>query len=333
MALFVTPRQFSLRADFYFQLAQLTSAGIPIHKAIELQAKSPPSSAYREPLLQIFSLLQQGETFAGALSRLARWTPGFDLALIDAGEKSGRLDMVFGMLGDFYRSRAQLLRQVLGQMAYPTVVLHMAVLIFPFISFMKDFSVPLFLLRTLGVLIPLYLLLGFVAYAAQAERSAAWRSRFERIVNLAPILGTARRSLALARLAAALEALLNAGVNIVEAWDLAAAASGSPALERAVGSWRPAVLAGQTPAEAVSASSYFPSVFQNLYMTGEVSGELDNSLKRLHHYYQDEGERRMRALAEWVPWCLYMMVALFVAYKIISFYAGYVNQLRQVGGW
>jgi type II secretory pathway component PulF len=60
----------------------------------------------------------------------------------------------------------------------------------------------------------------------------------ERTLRWVPILGKARQDLALARLAAALEALLNAGVPIIGAWELAATASGSPALRRTVLTWR-----------------------------------------------------------------------------------------------
>ena len=95
-----------------------------------------------------------------------------------------------------------------------------------------------------------------------------------------PILGTARHYLALSRLAAALEALISAGVNIFEAWDLAATASGSPALRRAVAAWKPRVVAGQMPSEAVRRCPLFPETFANLYASGEISGKLDESLRQ-----------------------------------------------------
>ena len=75
-----------------------------------------------------------------------------------------------------------------------------------------------------------------------------------------PCSEPARHYLALSRLAAALEALISAGVNIVEAWDLAATASGSPALRRAVATWKPQLAAGRTPAELVRACPLFPEI-------------------------------------------------------------------------
>jgi len=71
----------------------------------------------------------------------------------------------------------------------------------------------------------------------------------------------------------------------------------------------------------------------NLYATGEMSGKLDDSLRRIHAYYQEEGSRKLKALAEWVPRIIYLGVALLIAYKVISFYTGYFQQVRDAGGF
>jgi type II secretory pathway component PulF len=146
------------------------------------------------------------------------------------------------------------------------------------------------------------------------------------------VLGTARQYLALARLAASLEALLSAGVTVVEAWDLAATASGSPALQRTVASWKPLLNAGETPAEVLRHSPGFPELFANQYATGEVSGQLDDALRRLSAYYEEDGSRKLHAVAQWTPRAIYFGVVLMIAYQIIHFYLGYFGQIRDVLG-
>ncbi|MEI9962428.1 MAG: type II secretion system F family protein [Limisphaerales bacterium] len=167
-------------------------------------------------------------------------------------------------------------------------------------------------------------------YATQRKHGEGWRAWIEALLHPVPILGTARRYLALSRLAAALEALISAGVNIIDAWDLAATASGSPALRRAVAAWKPQVIAGKTPAEAVTNCPKFPELFANLYATGEISGQLDDSLKRLHKYYNEEGTRKLHAFAQWTPRLVYLIILLVIAYNIIQFYTGYFNQISAV---
>jgi type IV pilus assembly protein PilC len=167
-------------------------------------------------------------------------------------------------------------------------------------------------------------------YALQSKHGENWRSLVEKILRGVPILGKARHFLALSRLALALEALINAGVNIIQAWELAANACGSPALRRAIFAWRPQVEAGITPAAAVSNSPQFPEMFANFYRSGEVSGKLDEALNRLHRYYNEEGTRKIQAFAEWTPRAIYGIVAGIIAYKIIQFYSGYFNQISTI---
>ena len=123
---------------------------------------------------------------------------------------------------------------------------------------------------------------------------------------------------------------LNAGVPIIGAWELAATASGSPALRRLVHSWRPRLDQGSTPSDLVSESSQFPTVFRNLYHTGEISGQLDETLKRMHAMYLEEGVRRMRLVARWGPQIVYFGVAIYVAFKVISFYMGYFKMINDI---
>ncbi len=80
----------------------------------------------------------------------------------------------------------------------------------------------------------------------------------------------------------------------------------------------------------VRRASEFPEMFKNLYHSGEVSGKLDENLKRLHQYYQEEGTRKIHAVAQWVPRIIYLIIALFIGYRIISFYAGYFGELNRV---
>jgi len=248
MALAFTPGQFRRRSEFYHQLAQLTSAGISVPAALEQLRRNPPTPSYRQPIAQLQEDLQQGCTFTESVKRLGSWLPAFDLALIDAGEQSGRLDSCFRLLAEYYGDRARMAGQILVDLASPAFLFHFAILVFSFVRFVGSWNWIGCLWQIAFILGPIYGLIAAGIYAAQSAHGEAWRAFMERCVARVPMLGTARRYLALGRLSAALEALLGAGVSIIEAWELAATASGSPALRRTVLAWRPLVDAGQTPA-------------------------------------------------------------------------------------
>ena len=330
MPLDFTPAQFARRAEFYHQLGSLTGAGLGLIRGLETLQRNPPARSYRQPIRRVLEQLAHGYTFAESLRRVGQWLPGFDVALLEAGEQSGRLEACFRLLADYYRDRAQLARQMIADLAYPLVLFHLAIFIFPFAQFFTSGNWVAYLTQTFGVLVPIYLVLALMIYAAQSRHGENWRAWFEAIIRPIPVLGTARHYLALSRLAAALEALLGAGVTVIEAWELAATASGSPALRRTVLAWRPLVNAGQTPAEVVSASARFPEMFANQYNTGEVSGTLDDTLRRLHNYYQQEGSRKLHAVAQWTPRAVYFLIMMMIAVYVVRFWTGYFKQIGDV---
>jgi type II secretory pathway component PulF len=329
-----TPGQLRQRAEFYRQLGQLTAAGITIPTSLDQLRRHPPGRAYRQPLQRLVSDLAGGCSLTDAVRRLGTWLPEFDIALLHAGEHSGRLDACFRLLADYYEERARTARQLIADLAYPVLLFHFALLVFGFVRWLQPGgSTWLFLVQTVGVLIPVYGASALMVYAGQSRHGETWRGLMEKVLHPLPVLGTARRYLALARLAAALEALLGAGVTIIEAWELAGAACGSPALRRTILAWRPLVDAGETPAEVVHASGRFPEMFANQYSSGEISGKLDETLRNLHRYYQEEGSRKLRAFAQWTPRAIYFGVMLLIGYMIIRWWSNYFQQVGAAGGF
>jgi len=332
MALIVTPSRLAAFADFYRRLAQLTAAGVPLILALKNLRQHPPARDFRAPLDRTLAELDDGSTFSQAIQRSAGWLPMFDAALLEAGEQSGRLDKSMSLLADFYDERARNARQMLADLAYPALLLHFAIFILPFPQLFLTGDVAAYLLKTLGVLVPLYTVVILGLIAGQGRHGEAWRSLVEVVTHPIPLLGTARRNLALARLTATLQALLGAGVNIFQSWDMAATASGSPALRRAVTGWRGQLEAGETPGDLLSRSRAFPDLFASHYRAGEVSGSLDESLQHLHHLYYEEGTRQARALARWVPRGIYFVVVLLIAWRIINFWMGYFGNIQNALG-
>lgn len=331
MSLIVTPRQLAQRAELYHQLGQLTAAGIGLKQALEIQHRSPPSRDFRQPLAVVLEKLSLGSTFTEGIGATGNWLPQFDRALLAAGETSGRLPACLKLLTDHYTERAALLRQTISSLAYPVFLFHFAILIGPIQEFfLPDGSTAAYFVKTVGVLAPSYVVVGLLLYALQGRHGEGWRSLIEQIAHRVPLVGKARRNLALARLASALEALLSAGVPIFGAWEMAAASSGSPALKRAVYRWRPDLEAGVTPGELLSQSAEFPDLFASMYQTGEMSGSLDETLLRLRGLHQEEGSRQLKAIADWTPKIFYFGIMMMIAWRVLSFYIGYFGQLGSV---
>jgi type II secretory pathway component PulF len=270
------------------------------------------------------------------MTRVQGWLPEFDIALLSVGEESGRLDASFKLLADYYAIRAGIIRDTIAGLVITTATLHVFLLIFPLgllISFVRgifdnDYAQCLpFLVEKAAVFGILYGTVLLLIYACQGKRGERWRSIVESFIGPIPLLGTARRYLVLSRLAAALEALIGAGVSIVKSWELAGAASGSPRLRREISDWKTRIESGTTPADLVNQSRCFPQIFANLYSTAEQSGKLDDALARLHTYFQEEGFRTLRVFTRLMNGTIYGLVVLLVAYNVIRFWMNYFGQI------
>jgi type II secretory pathway component PulF len=174
---------------------------------------------------------------------------------------------------------------VISQLIYPVGLIHIAAFIFlivlPFAASQFNASLTFLFAKAALILSPLYGAVALMIYATQSKHGENWRARIEAFLRLVPILGTARHYLALSRLAAALEALISAGVNILRpgTWPPPPAAR-PPCAGRSPPGNR-SVVAGQMPSEAVRLCPLFPETFANLYASGEVSGKLDESLRQI----------------------------------------------------
>ncbi|MFM8470702.1 MAG: type II secretion system F family protein [Limisphaerales bacterium] len=331
MALLLTPRALAQRGEFYYQLSSMIRAGLPLIGALQTLEKSPPAASYRKPIARMLAELKGRNNFTGALATIGDWLPVFDKALLEAGEQSGRLDECFRLLANYYEERAKLTREIIGQMIYPVGILHFALLIFPvslLVAAVLQGQWTLLLVEKAVAFGTLYGLGAAFVLAGSGSRAAWWRATMEQFMAVVPVLGTARRNLALARLTAALEALFSAGVGIVDSWELAARASGSPAIAREVMKWRPQIEVEQkTPGEILADGGVFPTMFTSLYRTGEISGQLDDTLKRLHDYSRVEGHRQMQMFARGLTTATILAIMVAIGFQVVMFWVGYFNNI------
>lgn len=336
MPLIVTPRQLNRRSQLYYQLAGMVEAGVPVMKALDMASRHPEMRSSRRTVDSLMQSMESGLTFTESMTRVHGWMPEFDVALLNVGEQAGRLDQSLRTLATFYEYRAKIIHDTIAGMTVTLATLHVFILVFP-ISYLQmlaqglfygDYRLCLpFFLEKAAVFGILYSTVFFFIFACQGQRGEGWRSFVETIFNWVPILRTARKYLALSRLAAALGASTRSGVSIVSGWELASTAGGSPRLHRIISDWQPYINSGTTHGELINQDGYFPEMFGNFYFTGEQSGRLDEALDKLQTYYQDEGFRLLRWFTKVMNGVIYGTVAALVAWSVIHFYVGYFNAI------
>ena len=332
----VTPGQLARRSELYHQLGSMIGGGVPLLKGLEMVSRNPDIRASRSTVTNLIRAMQSGLTFSESMTQVHGWMPEFDVALLSVGEQAGRLDQTFKLLSTYYASRAQIIRDTVSGLLTTTATLHVFLLVFPLHLlqacavgiFYGNYSLCIpFLVEKFIVFGSIYAVIFFLIYACQGQRGESWRSLIESVLGVIPILRKARKYLILSRLAASLEATISSGLPIIGSWEMAGAASGSPALKGTILHWKPHLESGSTPGELINESRYFPEMFANLYNTGEQSGRLDDSLQRLQAYYQEEGFRKLRLFTYIMNGTIYGLIVLLIAYNVISFYMGYYSGL------
>lgn len=330
----VTPAELNRRSQLYSQLASMIAAGLPLQSALEMAGRDTSLRSSRLTIQKLLVHLREGHTFSDSMKRVKGFLPEFDITMLSVGETTGRLDTSFKLLARYYESRAKIIRDTISGLFITVATLHVFLMIFP-LGYFTAFVMGIlnnqyaqgypFLIEKIAVFGLLYGTVLFLIFVCQGSHGESWRARIEFFTSKIPILRKALKFLALARLASALEALTNAGVDVLTSWELAGGASGSARLRRAIAAQLPQVAAGTTPAEMVASIGYFPELFRTLYHTGEISGKLDETLLRLHEYYEDEGFRTLKFFTRIVNGVIYGSIALIVAVTVIRFYVGYFN--------
>ena len=329
----ITPRQLIQKADFYRQLGQMTEVGLTLQVALQTALKHSHSKQMTQALARVIDQINQGASFGEALLSTGRWMPAFDIALLGAGEQRGRLPSCFLKLASYYDERARLLRRILGSLAYPIFLVHVAALVFP-ISALQNLvtqgAVGAFLLSKILILGPLYLTAGLIIYYSQSDRSEGIRRSLELVLNLIPVVGAARRNMALSRFCLALEALINAGVDTIHSFELAAAASGAFRIQNASRRFRDDLESGVPPSQMLAACGIFPPEFLQQFHTAELSGRIDETLVRMHKYFEEQGTRQSQMAVVLGGGIVFGIVILTIAWQVIQFWLGYFGQINQV---
>jgi len=332
----LTPGQLNRRAEFYHQLGTMVTAGVPLIQTLETASRNRATGSMRRFIPMIVEQMHNGHTFGDSMQRVQGWLPEFDVALLTVGEQTGRLDQSFKLLAEYYSARAKTIRDTIGRSLVTLATLHVFLLVFP-LGYLTNFAKGImdnnysectpFIVEKLIVFGALYAFALFMIYIFQGNRGGKWRSILESVLHMVPILGNARRNLALSRLAAGLEALINAGVPIDKSWEYAAAASGSPRLIDSISQWGDEMDGGATPADLINRTPYFPQMFANLYATGEMSGKLDETLLRLQAFHHEEGTRGIDRFTRVLTGAVYGTVVILVAYNVSHFWTNYYGTL------
>ncbi|NDU88219.1 MAG: type II secretion system inner membrane protein GspF [Ferrovum sp.] len=281
------------------QLAVLLGGGVPLDEALAGVAAEAGREAVRQRLLAIRAEVLGGAPLAQALMLFPRDFPALFPALVAAGEKSGKLAWVLERLADYAEARDQLQGKVWGALAYPVVVMVVAIGIVLFLMssvvpqvvavFASNHQVLPPLTRGLIFLsdglrqwwaVGLVLLFVVVLGVRYLWRQPTWRLRWDRQWLRWPIVGRLAQGYDTERFSSTLAILVGGGVPILSALQGTAGALSNRAMVMAVMVALERVREGSGLARALDEQGCFPRTLVQLIHAGERTGRLDELLSR-----------------------------------------------------
>ena len=340
---------------FLEQLIAVVRSGLPLAPALQSLAKDLRQPRLRGALDRLRLDIERGESLDDALERQPKAFPSFFVSAVRAGEKSGNLAGVLQLLCRHAARVSELRHTLQVALAYPitvsvvalAVVLFLLIGVVPqygeiFADFGAQLPAPTQLLVNVSHFLRYQMEIVLTVIPAVAalvillwitlRRTETGRVFLDWLRMHLPIYGTLNYYVALARFCRTLEVLLTARAPIIESLELAAAASASPILERAVNKAVLLVASGERVADALSSTGFFGHSFCWTLGTSEGRGELERALGALAETYEREVALRDRLSTAMISPALVFIIAVVVGSIIVSLYLPIFVLGDSVGG-
>lgn len=317
---------------FYAEMAKLLEAGFDIRRAAVVLTDTHIPKSQAALLKDLNRGLDAGESITVAFGKDRNAISPLERAIIDAGERGGKLAPAFQHLADYFGMVASARREVVKGLIYPVVILHLGIFIatVPTALMKGGLSTGQIFGSLVLILLAVYaaaflVILGLRALLNLAPENAG----VDRLINHVPWIGKARRNLAMARFCKVYHSCVLAGISMGETATLASDASRSGAIRQAGVRLVEVAKSGQPLGPRLLAESAFPKNFARSYATGEEAGTLDTDLARWSKLFQDDAAASVKTGAVMLPKLLYFFVLGFVAWKIVGFYSGYYESILE----
>jgi type II secretory pathway component PulF len=318
--------------NFTRLLSSLLAAGVPLSRALVILQKEAASPIARAKWKEVHNMVVDGLSLADAMGRLPETFPRVYVAMVEAGEAGGFLDVVLAQIAEFQSREKDLKSKVLTAMLYPCILLVLAigVLIVLLTFFIPKFqnifdnmhtALPLItqiiigashIVRSYGLLV----LLGIVAVALLLRTwflSQNGRRTWEGMILKTPLVGPLVAQFAMARFCRMLGTLIGAGVQLVQSLNVSRRSIGNQILVDAVGQSIERVQQGGRLGQSLAECRIlFSGSVLEMISVAEESGKLDSELVRIAVGTENDLDRNMKTAVAFAEPVLLFLIAGFI---------------------
>jgi type II secretory pathway component PulF len=324
--------------NFTRLLSSLLAAGVPLSRAMVILFKEATAPAAKAKWKELHDFVIDGMSLADAMAKSPKVFPRVYVAMVQAGEMGGFLDLVLAQIADFQAREKEMRSKVTTAMLYPTILLVLAlgVVVFLLTFFIPKFqtifsgfgkSLPVatqivvgasYAVRSYGLFVLAgVVLIGFLVRNWFASEKG--RRTWEGLILRAPLVGPLVAQFAMARFCRMLGTLLGAGVPLVQGLNVARKSIGNQVLVDAVSNSIERVQEGAQLGTSLSdCRGLFPGSVLEMIAVAEESGKLDVELVRIANVTEGDLDRELKTAVAFAEPLMLFLIAGFIGTIFIS---------------
>lgn len=303
------------------QLARLVMAGIPLVQAIAEISAASSNRRVRVALDKVRSALDKGDSLAVAVATAPEVFDESDVGLIGLGERTGNLSAVLERRLGAINRMIETRQRIISAVAYPVFLFLTGFFIMPlpsliscgFAGYLREALVGPMILAGIVVFWVIGKMIVTRLGLGPNLRIAAWK-----IPGISLIYGRRITADFLENLTTA----ISAGLGLPETLATAAKATRDPLISQTCNRAIQLLEKGESFATALVTSGLFDDRVNLALVSGERTGSLDDSLKRLSVDLDAEFLRFLTIALKIVGTLILLSVMAYTALKILTAFAG-----------
>jgi type II secretory pathway component PulF len=318
--------------NFTRLLASLLAAGVPLSRALAILLKEAATPAAHDRWKEIHDRVVDGMTLADAMAKSPDVFPRVYVAMVEAGETGGFLDVVLSQIADFQAREKEMRAKVMAAMLYPAILFVLATGV---LTFLMIFFVPRFQKLFAGFNAQLPVLTQIIVGASDVLRaygifvllgvgicgflirnwlvSPAGRRTWEGFILKIPTIGSLVAQYAMARFCRMLGTLLGAGVPLINGLNVARRSVGNQILVDAVSNSIELVKEGKALGLSLAeCRTLFSGSTLEMISVAEESGRLDQELVRIANVTEGDLDRQLKTAVAMAEPLMLFFIAGFI---------------------
>jgi type IV pilus assembly protein PilC len=325
---------------FCRQFSIMQNTGIPILDCLDILRNQSYSAYFRKLLQVIYEDVKSGLLLSDALDKHKKVFPHFFRSMVRVGELSGKMELVFASLADYYESDTAIKGKVKSALSYPmmllamtvgVVILMMLVVVPTFRSAMMQMDVQItgitkavydmsdFLLANWNLLLlGVAVAVMIVILVARTESGAFF---FDKMKMHIPIVKTIQRNLLTARFARAFGLLLSSGMDLNAAMDAVEVIIGNRYIKQRFHEAAENVRRGMSLTVAFDTYKLFPQMMIQMITIGERTGTMDEVLMRSCAFFDNQVETSLNSMTAKIQPVMLVLMGGIIGTLFIAVYS------------